>query len=185
MSGIRPEVRARLRRWLEPVLWAAAALPGLWLAWRGAVSGGWVAVLAGAGIAAVGAMGLLAWLRRARFSGAALAVGVVDITEARIGYYAPEGGRFVDLGALSRLEMVPRRDGTRAWVLHHDDGPPVQVPLGARGAERLIDLFAALPGLRIDLASAALDRDGSFTVWKRSDPGKLTGTRVARPIGKH
>lgn len=185
MSLIRPEVRDRLARNAEPLAFGAVGVLGLWLGWRGLASGGWLAALAGAAVLAVGLLGLIAALRRARFRATELAAGVVDITEARIGYYAPEGGQFVDLGALSKLELVHHRNGDRSWVLHHDDGAPVYVPLGARGADRLVDLFAALPGLRMEAATAALDADGSFTIWKRSDPGPVTGTRVARSIGKH
>jgi len=185
MNLIRPEVRDWLSRNAEPLAFGTVGVLGLWLVWRGLASGGWLAVLAGAALLAVGLLGLVAALRRARFRAEELAAGVIDITEARIGYYAPEGGQFVDLGALSRLEIVHHRNGDRSWVLHHDDGPPVYVPLGARGADRLVDLFAALPGMRMELATSALDRDGSFTVWKRSDQGPVTGTRVARSIGKH
>ncbi|MHA3976159.1 hypothetical protein ACW9UR_00625 [Halovulum sp. GXIMD14794] len=185
MSLIRPEIRTWAVRNAEPLAFGAVGLLGVWLGWLGLASGGWLAAMAGGAILMVGLLGLVAALRRARFRAAELAAGVVDITEARIGYYAPEGGQFVDLGSLEKLELVHHRNGDRSWVLHHDDGPPVYVPLGARGAERLVDLFAALPGMRMEAATAALDADGSFTIWKRSDPDPVTGTRVARSIGKH
>lgn len=185
MSLVRPEVRDWLTRNAEPLAFGGVGLLGLWLGWKGLASGGWLAALLGVAVMAVSLLGVLAALRRARFRAAELAAGVVDITEARIGYYAPEGGQFVDLGSLSKLQIVRHRNGERSWVLSHDDGPPVYVPLGARGAERLVDLFSALPGMRMEAAAAALDGDGSFTIWKRSDPDPVTGTRVARSIGKH
>ena len=35
MSFVRPELAARLRRWREPMVWAALLGVGLWLVWRG------------------------------------------------------------------------------------------------------------------------------------------------------
>lgn len=169
MSGfVRPEAAARLRRWREPALWALVLAAGIWLVWQGyrglaplTFALGLAALVAGAGL-------LRPALRRLRLA-AAPAAGVVGIDEARIGYFAPTGGGFVDLPALVAVDV--RGGPSRAWILHGEDAV-LTIPFGARGAEALHDALSALPG--IDLDAAAMPRGGIRRIWSRE------GSRRAR-----
>ncbi|NNU79675.1 hypothetical protein HMH01_04395 [Halovulum dunhuangense] len=170
---IRPKAIATLSRWSEPAIYAGAGAVGALLLVRGVQLGGWLVMGFGAGIVALSALAGLAWYRRTRFQGGGTGAGLVEIDERRVGYLGPEGGGFVDLDALSRLDLLtPGDPGDAVWVLTHDDGLPLRIPLGARGAGRLVDVFSALPGIRMDAALAALEarRAQRVAVWRRSLP---------------
>ena len=173
MSGpgfLRPEAMAALRRWQGVLIGGAVALIGLyWLVTQpGALQlvGGAMAVV-GAGLAVQGIV-------RARIRDPETGVGLVVITERQLTYFHPLRGATLSLDAVARVEMrsMPRPDGTGAdpfWAFHHDDGPPVVIPAGAEGAERLMDALSAFPGAdfgQVIAASRASDK-GVFLVWSR------------------
>lgn len=163
MSFIRPELAARIAPWREPLAASAAGLVGVWIA----TAGGWASV-AGAAVVAVSAgWGLIA-LRRARFLQPASSPGIVEVDEGQIGYLAPVAGGFVALADLAELRLI-EAGGARLWRLKTTDGQALLVPLGALGAERLFDAFAALPGLGPEaLARAAAASETPVVVWRRT-----------------
>lgn len=165
MSLIRPELAARLRRWREPLVWAALLLLGLWLVWRGYRSLAALPFAAGL-LAAVAGAGLLRpALKRLRLASDP-AEGVVSVVEARVGYFGPYGGGFIDLPALTAVDV--RAGPPRAWVLRTDEAI-LTIPFGARDAGALFDALSALPGIDFD---AAVEDEGPRTrrIWSREPP---------------
>ena len=73
----------------------------------------------------------------------------------------------VDRDALISVELEIRA-GAATWILAHRDGPPLEVPLTARGADAVVDLVDSLPGARLGAAESALktDRTGTYPVWQ-------------------
>ncbi|MFD1912708.1 hypothetical protein [Halodurantibacterium flavum] len=152
MSFLRPEVAAALHRWREVIAAGGAGLVALWFIARG----GWL--LPGIGIVlllAAAGFGLVA-LRRLRFARPVAAPGVVEVLEGQIAYLAPEGGGWVALSELAELGLSggahPR------WHLRQRDGRRLEIPVAAAGAERLFDVFTALPGLEARRLLRALDQ---------------------------
>ena len=145
MSFVRPELAAGFRRWREPVVWGALLAVGLWMTWQGYSTLSPLSFVAGLVATATGASLLHGSLRRLRLIGE-LGEGVVVIDEARIAYFGPRGGGFVDVPSIVRVEIVTRPhvppDSPHAWVLSAEDGTRLVIPIGAEGADRLFD---ALP----------------------------------------
>lgn len=167
MSFVRPELALAFRRWRAPILWGAAALIGLWLVWTG-WQGRPVALGAGLLLTAT-ALGLLVEaLRRQRFRGKPPAQGIVSVSEARIGYFAPFGGGFIDIDALVRVDLVVGR-GSAAWSLIAEGGTGLMIPLGARDADAIPDALARLPGVDLAAARAALSggEPRRVPIWER------------------
>ncbi|KPP84028.1 MAG: hypothetical protein HLUCCA08_00805 [Rhodobacteraceae bacterium HLUCCA08] len=161
---IRPELRTQLHRWREALIGIGISGLGLWLVLRGH---GLVVWLGGVVILLGGALAL-AGLQMGRFRGSGEGPGVVTIDERRVAYFGPLSGGVADLDLLARLELLP--DGP-AWRLTAENGEMLDIPTDARGAERLLDVFAALPGLRIERLLSALNAPGdtSTLLWRRPD----------------
>lgn len=173
MSFVRPELAARFRLWREAIVWGALLLLGLWMIWRGYRSLAPLPFVAGLAATATGASLLRAAVRRVRLH-TDLGEGVVVIDEARIAYFGPRGGGFVDVPAIVRVEIVTRPhvppDSAHAWVLVAEDGTRLVVPLGAGGADRLFDALSPLPGIDFDAGAAAVAarRPGRAVVWRKA-----------------
>ena len=176
MSFIRPELAARLRRWREPIGWGALLAAGIWLAWRG---------YARLDARCSSPLGLArrrrrprrcsaAALRRLRLHADSSGEGVVVIDEARIAYFGPRGGGFVDLPAVVRVEIVTRPHLPpafgHAWVITAEDGTRLTIPLGAEGADGLLDALSPLPGIDFDagVAAVAARGPGRTLVWRKA-----------------
>jgi len=95
------------------------------------------------------------------------AQGVVEIDEARITYLSAQGGQIVDRDGLWAVTLLIKPTGA-VWVLDHESGPFLEVPLSARGAEGLAALIEALPGVALAQARAALEAGtpGAHLVWQ-------------------
>lgn len=169
MSFLRPEAVDFLRRW-QGVLAGAAILAtgGYWSVWQsGALR------LVGVAVLLLGIATLVHAITRLRIRAPRSGVGVVEITERQLTYFHPVQGAVASLDAVERVEIrtIPT-GGERPdmfWVLHHDDGPPVIVPGGAQGAERLMDAIVAFPHAdygQVIAASHARDK-AVFLVWSR------------------
>ena len=174
MSFVRPELAAWLHVWREPLVWGGLAIAGLWLIWRGYAGLEPLSFILGLGCFGAG-LGLLRdAVRRTRLSQTSPAEGVVLIDEARIGYFGPRDGGFIDLPAIAAVEIVARPhlppDSSHAWVLTADDGARLVIPLGAAGAERLFDALSPLPGIDFDAGVAAVLGPGArrAIVWRRA-----------------
>lgn len=172
MSFFRPEAMTTLRRYREIALCLAAVAFGLWVYSRGGL---FYAVL-GLSIATFSlGLSVAAW-RRLRFAISGEAPGVLTIDEGAIAYFGPVSGGAVALSELTLIEILPQ-EGQHAWRLSQADGHAITIPTGARGAERLFDVFGALPGARAETFIAALAHppQGPRRLWMRrgteSEPG--------------
>ena len=163
---IRPELVDAAKRWREALIGAALIALGLW--WSG--SAGLMPFVGGA-VAALGVA--LIWLavQRERFRrGVGEGPGVVTVDERRVTYMGPLDGGTVALGDLRRLDLDPTARPDPVWVLTSPDGT-LRVPVTALGADALLDLFAALPGLRTGRMLAELKGGGAAVVaiWERPE----------------
>ena len=159
---LRPEIRDALWRGREALAGAVVLLLALWLGLASFGVTRWLAV-------ALGVLGAgLVWtgLQRLRFARGAEGPGVVEVDERRVIYWGPLTGGAVDLDDLLRLDLD---SGGRPahWVLTPQQGEALAVPVTAAGAEALLDLFTALPGLRTEALLAALSRTEGppVTLW--------------------
>jgi hypothetical protein len=169
MSFVRPELVERLRPWSETLLWGAVAGLGLLFLGQGVQAGALLPLMVGLLLMGGGGIFLVAALKRRPLQGQAADEGVVQVQEARIGYFGPRGGGFVDLGAIERVDMVT--DGQRAaWWLQDAEGVPLRIPVGARGAERIYDALAAAVPLDEEALKAALAtrQPARFPLWVRT-----------------
>ena len=173
MSFVRPELAGRLRVWREPIGWGALIALGLWLVWRGYQGLAPVPFVVGMVVAAAGVGLLRPAVRRIRLRGE-LGEGVVVIDEARIAYLGPRGGGFVDLPGVIRVEIVTRPHvppaSAHAWVISAEDGTRLTIPLGAEGADGLLDALSPLPGIDFDAGVSAIAArgPGRTTVWRKA-----------------
>ena len=152
MSFLRPEAAAQIVRWRETLAGLGAAALGLWFALtaHGVLFGaGLVLILGGAALAVAG-------VQRARFRVGSEGPGVVQVVEGRVTYFGPFGGGGASLDRLAWLELVPVPGGAGAFVLIEEAGERLEIPIDARGADRLFDVFAALPGFETRAMLAAL-----------------------------
>jgi len=178
MSGfMRPEMQKWLRRWGEPLGAGLVALVGIRLLWRGFARYDWMLELIGLAFLMIGFAAFWAAYRRSQFaSGGAvpgLVPGLIDVTERRISLMTPEGGGnggFVDIAAMTRLEIRTSIEMGRVWVLKQSEGPTLFIPLEAAGSDKLFDAFSVLPG--IDpvklIAAAKSDSDHRVVIWRGS-----------------
>jgi len=174
MSFLRPELTDRLWRWREALAWAAVLAVGIWLLWQGYSRFAPLPFALGLLMVAIGGGLLRGAMRRVRLLARSPGEGMVLIDEGRIAYLGPRGGGFVDLPAIVRVEIVTRPHllpgSAHAWVLTAEDGTRLTVPLGAEGAEALLDALSPLPGIDFDAGAAAVStrRPGRATVWRKA-----------------
>jgi hypothetical protein len=113
---------------------------------------------------------LVGAVQRVRLRGRTPGEGVLVTDEGRIGYFGPHGGGFADLSTIVRVDVGQVADGP-AWTLVSEEGERLVVPAGARGADALADALAALPGIDMRAAAAAISARAPVrvTVWRRAD----------------
>lgn len=169
MSGFRKDAVNALTIWLEP-LFLALSLPlaAYWL-WLGfsrpsyffLFLGGLLALLAGPLLY----FALIRLKLRHRSDGA----GIIEIRERNIVYFAPRMGGDVSLESLGKIVISPNKTGSYNWVLYASGQAPLIIPFNAKGADRLLHAFSALPGLSLDRLNKALsaDRNVLHIVWQR------------------
>jgi len=164
---LRPAVRDALWRWREVLVAVVVALLGWWwiatffdpVRWIG-----WVILALAIVIAAAG-------VQRARFRQPGSGPGVVQVVEGRVAYFGPLTGGALDTSAITKLELEPQAKPAH-WIVTGEDGTQLEVPVNARGADELFDVFAKLPGIETQKMLDALSRrpDVRVTVWQRSRP---------------
>jgi hypothetical protein len=160
---IRPEIWALALRSQEVIFAAILAIFGLWMM----VLGGYVLTpIGGILLALAASMGVLA-LRRLRFSRDVGAFGVVEVDEAQIGYFGPSEGGFISLQDMIELRLL-RVGGVDMWRLKQSDGQTLLIPVGATGADRLFDAFAALPNMNSADLVASLAGSDMRMIWQRT-----------------
>jgi hypothetical protein len=174
MSFVRPELAERLRFWREPITWGALLAIGAGLVWHGYARLAPLSFALGLACAATGLALLRPSLRRLRLMRGVPGEGVVVIDEARIAYFGPRHGGFVDLPAVTRVEIVTRPHvpsaSAHAWVITTEDGTRLSIPVGAEGADRLLDALSPLPGIDFDagVEAVAAPGPGRTLVWKKA-----------------
>lgn len=172
---IRPEVAALLRRWREVIVALAVAAIGGWVLAYGLRRGEILLQLCGV-VLLVGALGVAraAFLRQ-RFAQNSEGPGIVLITEGQILYMGPHDGAAADLDSLNSIAVRRDSAGGLVWILGSAGAPTLEIPAGARGAEKLFDAFTALPGLDpADLLRARqAGTRAARIVWRRGGAGGL------------
>lgn len=154
MSLIRPELVSAAHRGREVIAALVLAALGGWIAFRG----GYVLIVVGGLVSALGAVWAVYTLRRLRFHQDGEAPGMVRVTEAQIAYFGPRIGGFVGLPDLAEVRLLTLR-GRRVWKLRQADGATLHIPVEAQGADALFDAFATLPGMDTADLVAALGSD--------------------------
>ena len=178
MAWVRPEVTEMIWRARE-VIWAGLVVAaGGWLIGLG----GYVLVPVGLVVGGIGSVLAVTAFRRMRFEQSVSAPGIVELDEAQVGYLGPEVGGFLSLQELVELRLLSLR-GRRLWRLKQADGQALLIPVDAKGAERLFDAFANLPGMDTAGLVAALEPSSQPTgaaltlaaqtrvIWRRSGAG--------------
>ena len=167
---LRPAVRAALWQWREVGFAALVVVLGLW--W-GANSFGFVSWL-GFGFAGFGAALILVAVQRLRFGMASGGAGLLEVDERRLSYFGPLSGGMIDLDDLVRVDLDPTGKPAH-WVLTDLAGQVIYIPVDASGAEKLFDVFAALPGIRtermLDLLRNSPDR--RVLIWQSAARARL------------
>lgn len=144
---IRPEVAALLLRWREVIVALAVAAFGIWVLAYG-LGRSEILLQACGLVLLVGALGVArAAFLRLRFAESTEGPGIVLITERQILYMGPHDGAATDLDGLRSIAVRHDSSDGLVWVLDAPGQPPLEIPAGARGAEKLFDAFTALPGL--------------------------------------
>lgn len=164
MSFIRPEVAAGLYRWREVLVMGVVVLLGaFWV-----ITGYGLMRIVGTVCAIIG-LGLL-WpaFQKARFQAGRGGLGVVDVDERQVIYFAPFGGGSISLDAVSRIEIGPDRAGLGVWRLI-GLGDSLTIPTSAEGTETLFDALASLPGADTETAIKASQTppDETHVIWQR------------------
>lgn len=159
---IRPEARATLSRYAEPL----AALPLIALGIRGLTSFGlwrWL----GAASLALGAFLLLTGLQRARFHRNQSGPGLVETDESQLTYFGPGGGQAMALDMIMVISLIP--GPPRAWHLSTALGDTLTIPVDATGTDSLFDAFTSLPGFPTATMLHALNHPSAdpITIWTR------------------
>lgn len=165
---LRPEVRALLYRWREVLLAGALLLWGLWWVLTGTGITTWLGYI----FSLIGIGWGVAAMQRARFAQGDDGPGVVQIRERRLAYFGPLDGGIMDVADLSRLEIDPTSHPDPSWILTSIEGQVLAIPINAKGAEGLFDVFAALPDIKTHVVLDVLSHtpDARVTVWSRVRP---------------
>ncbi|MFO7771737.1 MAG: hypothetical protein R6V38_10405 [Roseovarius gahaiensis] len=164
MSFMRPEAQAALRKWREALTGGVVVALGLWWVF------GFVGLLHWLGYPVVLLGFALVWIgfQRARFRIGQNGPGVVQVDEGQIAYFGPLNGGVVALADITRL-TVDRTGHPSHWRLSQPGQPDLVIPLTARGADRLFDAFAQLPGLRTEWMLSQMQRGDHDTIviWQK------------------
>ncbi len=173
MPLIRRDVQTALWRVREILFATGFGAFGLWCIWLG----GYVLIPFGAAVVAIATiLGIMA-RRRLRFGQGIHAPGIIDVDEAQLSYFGPDGGGFVSLADVTELRLVWMA-GRRFWRLKQSDGQALLLPVDASGADRLFDAFASLPGMD---TRALVDAVGLPDASHRNAPSD-TGTQIAPAV---
>ena len=160
MPIFRPEAIETLRRWREPAVIAVLFIAAVWMLWQAVIQSSWISGLIG--LAFVGAVGSILYVSymRARISTATDGLGIVEVRESEITYFAPENGGSVDLDMVLRIQIStrPTETGDKNWILWFPGGSLV-IPASADGAGALVDTFAALPNLGYEKIARAMQAE--------------------------
>ncbi|HSF91109.1 MAG TPA: hypothetical protein VLA51_02775 [Paracoccaceae bacterium] len=167
MSFLRPEATKSLRRWSEPIAMIVVVAFALRWLWIGIHRDSIVLIFIGGFATVVSGAMLYVSVLRVRLHMPSGGLGLVDVREREITYYAPEGGGSIELDAMRRLELS-NTTGHKNWILWGPDGALV-IPVAAEGADDLIETFGALPGLGYDTLVRAMENSDKVIsrIWEK------------------
>jgi len=174
VSFLRPEALAAILRWREAAIGLGAAALGAWWIWTEPGVLRWVGVAFVLGGLAIAREGWSRALRPATGAGP----GVVDLTERQLTYLSGHGGGAVSLDHLLRVEIEARRDGPYQsdvfWIVTPEGGEALHIPGDARGADKMFDALAVLPGADHPTAirAAGGGTTGRFVLWRKPGADK-------------
>lgn len=165
MSFIRPEILETAIRWRETLAGAAGLLIGGYLALVGTLA----AQIIGIALVIGGALLTMAGYQRARFRRGGAGPGVLTLDEGRLSYFGPHEGGVVSVADLTSVDLMVGREGT-TWILGSAAAPSLSVPLNAKGAEALFDVFGGLEGLNTATMLRAVEkaRPGRTLIWAKT-----------------
>lgn len=170
MSIFRIEALVRVKRWVEPAVLAfSLSLAAYWL-WLGFSRPSYFYIGLGVVLGLIGSPLLYIALIRLRLRSSGEAAGIVEVRERNIVYFSPHLGGDVSLEGLSKIAISPSKSGSFNWILYAPEQRPLIIPFAAKGADRLLHAFSALPGLSLERLNKALraDRNVMHIVWQRS-----------------
>jgi hypothetical protein len=167
VSFIRPKAREVILRWREALIGAAIMVLGVY--WSFGVTPGvlsWTGYL----LVFLSAALLFAGLQKGRARLGGGGPGVVEVVERRIGYFGPLNGGLVDVDAITSLSFDPTEHPPH-WVITHEAGPALHIPVNAEGSDVLFDVFSSLPGLAPGRIASVARHEGRQPVvlWRRAD----------------
>ena len=167
MSFVRPGAKAAIARWREALIGAGLMALGLyWNLWLTPGLLTWVGLV----VVLLGTALFFAGLQKGRSRLGGGGPGVVQIIERRIGFFGPLNGGIVDLDNVTSLTFDPTEHPPH-WVITHDTGPALHIPINAEGADALFDAFASLPGLSPGRMASISRQEGmqQVVLWRRAD----------------
>lgn len=173
MNFIRPEVREAIWRWREVLFCGVLILWGVRMIGVGLERASVTQTFLGGVIVALFAVFMFWAILRAKMYKPLKGAGVVEVKEREVGYLSPDGGAFVSLDDLTKLEIVTNDRGPVEddvfWVLSHNGGTPITFPASAKGSELLFDTFAALKGVDFEKAVRAMSstQNARFLIWEK------------------
>ncbi len=162
---IRPELTAWARRNGEVLAMLGLFAFGLWIATRG----GWVLAALGTVVAVTGAILMRNALMRMRFSRGEGDPGVVIVDERRVGYFGPDTGGFFEMGEIRSVELMTYPTGAH-WTLRGPDSTLI-IPVTAKDAGQLFEVFSALPGFPMSRAVRLVEGERSaatHVLWREA-----------------
>lgn len=169
MSVFREDAVQNVKRWLEPLLLALSLPLAVYWLWLGISRPSYFYIGMGVLLALLSLPLLYFALIRLKLRRGGDAAGIVEVRERNIVYFAPKMGGDVSLEGLSKIVISPSKSGSYNWVLYAPEQPPLIIPFNAKGADRLLHAFSALPGLSLERLNKALnaDRNVLHIVWHR------------------
>lgn len=163
---IRPEAKAFLTRWRDVFFGLIVVALGVYVIQRtfGLVE------LFGYAILGIGIVITYAGIQRARFRRKHMGVGVVHVIEGQITYFGPTSGGTVALSNLSAI-FLDFDTPEKSWILCQPTEPDLVIPVSAKGAHGLFDIFTSLPMFPIDKMLSHLNQTGTgrIVIWTRAD----------------
>lgn len=180
MSGfIRPELIKWLSRNTEALISGCILSAGVLMLWRGVLTGGVLPISLGVLLILVALPLLQRAVRRLRLS-RGHSPGVVLFDERRVGFFGPEGGGFLETDHLYGVDFETGPEGPQ-WLLIGEEATNLRLPVSAKGAEGLYDLFTTLPGFPVEHALSHLEASlpGRQRIWRRPSARKAGGTSLS------
>lgn len=169
VSFMRPEALAALQRWAEAL--AGAVLLMLALYWILGTRG--LLPYVGAALAPLALAILWLGIQRGRFRGRTGGPGVVQIAEGQVAYFGPLTGGVRSVRDLTAVIFDPTMHPP-SWVLQAKGEADLVIPQDADGADMLLDVFAALPGLKTGHMLRQMEHppDHPVVIWHEA-PARL------------